>query len=72
MGEMQAFLTFVAVLFVYMLPAFVAGLRNHRNTAPITVITVFLGWTLIGWVAALAWSLSDQAEAGESKGEHHG
>lgn len=43
---------------LYMLPTFIAGYRKHRNTAAVTVLNVLLGWTGLGWVAALAWSFA--------------
>lgn len=39
---------------LYFVPTLIAALRSHRWTAPIVVINLFAGWTLIGWVAALA------------------
>jgi hypothetical protein len=44
-------------LFVYFLPSIVAFARNHVQAAPIFVINLFLGWTLIGWVGCLAWAV---------------
>lgn len=49
---------FVALAMVYFIPAIVAGARGHHNMAPIVVINFFLGWTLLGWVAALAMAVS--------------
>ena len=43
---------------LYMLPTFIAGYRSHENTAAVTVLNVLLGWTGLGWVAALAWSFA--------------
>lgn len=45
---------------IYFAPAFIAIMRGHRNAMPILVITLLLGWTLIGWVVALAWSVNAQ------------
>ena len=42
---------------VYFLPALVALNRHHQSAGPIFVIDLFLGWTLLGWVVALAWSV---------------
>jgi hypothetical protein len=42
---------------VYFLPAILAN-RRHPNATGITVLNVFLGWTLVGWVAALVWAVS--------------
>lgn len=52
----------VLILFlaIYVLPSFVAGARGHKNVGPIIIVNLFLGWTLIGWVVALAWAASAQ------------
>jgi Superinfection immunity protein len=42
----------------YFLPWIIASHRAHPNKYPIIVINIFLGWTLVGWVVALAWSCS--------------
>ena len=42
----------------YMIPTVIAGVRNHHQTVPIALLNVLLGWTFIGWVAALVWSAS--------------
>ena len=47
-------------LFFYFLPAIVAGSRHHRNGAAIFCLNLFLGWSLIGWVVALCWALTNQ------------
>lgn len=47
------------VLFIYLAPWIVAGARGHSSVGGIAVINLFLGWTLIGWVVALAWACSD-------------
>ena len=44
---------------LYMLPFLVAMGRGHRNTAAIFVLNLLLGWTALGWIAALIWSVSD-------------
>jgi hypothetical protein len=48
---------FVA-LWLYFLPTIVAMGRGHPNAAPIFVVNLVFGWTLLGFVAALAWSLT--------------
>lgn len=44
------------LLGLYLLPAIIGSSRKHRQAAAIWVLNVFLGWTLIGWVAALVWA----------------
>lgn len=43
---------------IYLLPGIFAIIRKHPNVAPILVVNVLLGWTLVGYVVALAWSLT--------------
>lgn len=42
----------------YFLPTAIALGRSHHLLASIFVINLFLGWTLIGWVVALALAVS--------------
>jgi hypothetical protein len=41
---------------VYFLPTIGAFIKSHHNAGAILVLNLFLGWTLIGWVAALVWA----------------
>ena len=45
-------LTILAVL--WLLPTIVAVRRHVRHLGSIAVINIFLGWTFVGWVAAMA------------------
>jgi len=48
-------LALLAVL--YFLPAVIGFTRGKRNAPAILVLNLFLGWTLLGWVGALVWSV---------------
>ena len=48
----------VAFLFLYFLPGLVADHRHHHQRGSIWVINLLLGWTLLGWVVALALACS--------------
>jgi hypothetical protein len=48
----------VLLLIAYLIPALIATLRGHQSVGGIWALNLFLGWTFIGWVLALAWSLS--------------
>jgi hypothetical protein len=48
--------TAAILLLIYILPAFIAERRKHQHKTPILILNLFLGWTLIGWVAALVWA----------------
>lgn len=41
---------------VYFLPLIVAVTRNKRNMLAISMLNLFAGWTLLGWLAALIWA----------------
>ena len=60
--EMGIVIIFGAVA-IYFLPTFVAMTRRkrkgHRNENAIVIVNLFLGWTFIGWVVALAWATMD-------------
>lgn len=47
---------------LYFAPTIVAWTRG-RMTAPIFVVNLFLGWTLIAWVILLALAVSGQSHA---------
>ncbi len=46
----------------YFLPTIVAGMRDHSSTGAIGALNLLLGWTFLGWVVALVWSLAGQHE----------
>lgn len=43
---------------IYFFPTFVASRRRHNNTVAIGVLNLLLGWTVLGWIIALVWSLT--------------
>jgi hypothetical protein len=44
----------LVVLALYFLPSIVAVARRITHQGSVVVINVFLGWTFVGWVVALA------------------
>jgi hypothetical protein len=42
---------------LYMLPIKIADWRKHPDYAPLMFIDLLWGWTAIGWVYCLLWSL---------------
>lgn len=44
----------LAVIAAYWTPTFVAMGRKVPNQGSVAVVNLFLGWTVIGWVVALA------------------
>ena len=47
----------IIVFFFYFLPSFIGW--NKRNAGAILMLNFLLGWTLIGWIVALIWSLTN-------------
>ena len=41
----------------YLAPSIIGWIRRVRDIGAVVVINVFLGWTLVGWVVALAMAL---------------
>lgn len=50
----------VAIAALYLLPALVGVQRRVANLGSVVVINVLLGWTLAGWVVALAMAVRDR------------
>ncbi|WP_200831862.1 superinfection immunity protein [Aquimarina sp. AU474] len=42
----------------YFIPSIIALLRGKKNLLAIIALNFFLGWSFIGWVISLVWSLS--------------
>ncbi len=59
MGSLFLLIALIAGLLVYFLPTIIADNRKHPNTTAIGVFNFFLGWTFLGWVLALVWSLGN-------------
>jgi hypothetical protein len=47
-------LLIIVIAAVYLAPTIIAVARNVPNTGSVAVINIALGWTVLGWVAALA------------------
>lgn len=58
LGGGGGLLVLVIVAIVYMLPTIVAMTRGTANRMSVAVVNVFLGWTFVGWVVALAMAVS--------------
>jgi len=53
-----AFFIFIISAFAYLLPSVIAYTRHHHNADAIFALNLLLGWTFLGWVVALVWSLT--------------
>lgn len=47
---------------MYFLPSLVAIERRKQNGAAIFLLNLLLGWTLLGWVVALVWATTRDAQ----------
>lgn len=46
------------IVIAYLIPTFIAFIRGHHSRLAILATNVLLGWSAIGWIAALIWSLT--------------
>ncbi|MDR3753385.1 MAG: superinfection immunity protein [Terracidiphilus sp.] len=54
---------FVLGALVYLLPTGLAIYRDCRSMAWIAVVNVLLGWTILGWFAAMGWATAGKVRA---------
>ena len=52
----------IIIFGMYSLPGYVALNRRHKNAMPIFLTNVLFGWTGIGWIGCLIWSVSDNVQ----------
>ena len=55
---MDAVAFLLVLIAIYFAPSIIG--KGHKNFASILVVNLFLGWTLVGWVVALAWALKKE------------
>ena len=55
-GVVIAMSAFVFVPALYMLPTYDAWIRKKPPLQSIAALNFFLGWSALGWVAALVWA----------------
>ena len=54
--KLSIILALIGIPVIYLLPSIVAVYgRKHENALSILVFNFFLGWTIIGWIAAFIW-----------------
>lgn len=57
---MYSIVILILILLIYFLPSITAYSRKHKNTEAILALNFLTGWTLVGWVISLVWSLTKQ------------
>ncbi|MFM0016645.1 superinfection immunity protein [Paraburkholderia sediminicola] len=46
----------LGALMLYLVPAMIADARDREDAFAVTMVNILLGWTVIGWFAALIWA----------------
>lgn len=64
-SSLNGFVYLAVLLVLYLIPSVIAYRRWHRNFKPIFVLNIFLGWTFLGWLVCLVWSLSSNTQPKE-------
>ena len=62
-GLIELVLVGLLLLFIYMLPTVIANNRRHPQIGAICALNILLGWTMLGWVGAFVWSLTNSSTA---------
>ena len=63
------FVFVIVALLIYFLPSLVG--HKKKNASAIFILNLFLGWTLLGWIAALVWALTNEEKsAGTAQSPH--
>jgi len=47
------------MLLLYFLPTVIVLARRHQDGLAIFMLNLLLGWTALGWIVALIWSLTE-------------
>ncbi len=54
---MLLFVLGLGLMVVYFIPSVVGFVRCKQNGYAIFLCNLFLGWSVVGWLAALVWSV---------------
>jgi hypothetical protein len=49
----------VAIIYFYFLPTITAGEKGKENTKAIFFLNLVLGWTVLGWIVAMVWAITN-------------
>jgi hypothetical protein len=52
----EGWLIIIGFVGIYFAPTTLASMRNNRQTLAIFMLNLLLGWTLLGWIAAVVWA----------------
>lgn len=69
-GFLKALLALsVIALISSVIPYFIAQSRKAAHTVPILWLSLTMGWTGVGWVAAFIWAYVDKTEEPKDSGQ---
>ena len=57
------------IIALYFLPTFLAVIFRHEETIPILLTNLFVGWTIVWWLACLGWALNQYLEEEKDEGD---
>ncbi len=60
-------LLFICGWIAYFIPTFIAIYRKCQKINGIALLNIFLGWSFLGWVAAIIWAVTDKKINEETK-----
>ena len=46
----------ILITFIYFVPAIVAWSCNKKSAVTISLVSIFTGWTIIGWIVTFIWA----------------
>ena len=61
---MEGFSVVILILGVcfYFLPTIIASIRHSEHGSGIFWVNFLFGWTVLGWIAALMWAVTEKVE----------
>jgi hypothetical protein len=68
MSPLLTLLILLCMLCIYVTPFLIALNRRHRNRIPILLVTLFFGWSILGWLVAFIWAFTSNVEAAQESG----
>ena len=70
-GSPGGFVTIAVIAALYFLPTIIASNRHAAVQSTVTVINLLLGWTVVGWVVALAMAFGPIRPASDTAIDPH-
>ncbi len=68
-GILKALMAFIVTALIFsVIPYFIAQSRKAAHTIPILWLSLIMGWTVVGWVAAFIWACVDKVEEPKDSG----